>query len=463
MADLAIIGSGSGNSIVPEDRSVVLVEKDPQFGGTCLNYGCIPTKMFVRSAEMARTPEEAQRLNVASHTDAVDWDGLRDRVFQRVDNISSSGKHFRAEEAENVELVDQHVTLTGGTGFVADDGTHYSPTQLVIAAGSRATIPDFPGNDLVHTSDTIMRLDDQPERILILGSGFVACEFAGIFSGLGSSVTQVVRTNRVMKAYDEEISEAFTKQAAKNWNLVQNVQLGEVKQLDASSPQLTCFDSNGDKLGVFDAVLVATGRKPNTDLLRAQDAGFDLHDDGRLIVDEYLRVLSGGAPVEGVFALGDICSKDQLKHVANHQARVVSHNLEHPEDMLADGTLPIVSAAFSYPELARVGLTEREAKKHYSSVTAYTQNYGDTAYGWALEDATGLFKVVADKDSGKILGADIMGYEASVLIQPIVMAMSFGISAYDAARGQYWPHPALTEVTENALLGLEVPKNSRLV
>lgn len=148
-----------------------------------------------------------------------------------------------------------------------------------------------------------------------------------------------------------------------------------------------------------------------------------------------------------------------LKHVANHEARVVAHNLENPEDLRASRREPIPAAVFSYPEVAQVGLTEAEAIEAHGRehITSHTQRYGDTAYGWAMEDSSGLFKVIADRRTGTILGAHAVGYQSSNLIQPIVQAMSFGQDAYTAARGQYWIHPALMEVTENALLGLDVP------
>lgn len=462
-ADLAIIGSGSGNSLVTpfwDDKRVVIAEKGV-FGGTCLNVGCIPTKMFVRPAALARGPEEAARLGVQQRTESVDWPGIRDRIFSRIDAISAGGEQYR-EELENVELVRQRVRLTGGTSFIADDGTEVEATQLVIAAGSRPELPEVPGIDLpqVHTSDTVMRIDELPRRVVVIGGGFVACEFAGVFSGLGSEVVQVNRGERLMRAIDEEVSRAYTAEAERQWT----VRLGRVLQRIVPATDggvsVEIVSSNGEvETHEADIVLVALGRRPNTDLIGAQEAGFDLHPDGRLVVDATQRVLRGGRPLEGVYALGDICSAAQLKHVANHEARVVAHNLEHPDDLRESRQHAVPSAVFSSPELAQVGLTEAEAVDRIGAehVTAKTQQYGDTAYGWAMEDRTGIFKVVADRRDGTILGAHVMGYQASNLVQVVVMAMSFGLDAYTAARGQYWIHPALMEVAENALLGLEVP------
>ena len=199
-------------------------------------------------------------------------------------------------------------------------------------------------------------------------------------------------------------------------------------------------------------MLVATGRFPNGDLLDAELAGVEVAD-GLVTVDEYQRTT---AP--GIFALGDVCSPYQLKHVANHEARVVRHNLLQDWDD-TDALMPsdhryVPSAVFTDPQIAMVGLTENQARAKGFDIKVKIQDYSDVAYGWAMEDTTGIAKIIVESDSGKILGAHIMGHQASSLIQPLIQAMSFGLAGQDMARGQYWIHPALPEVIENALLAL---------
>ena len=464
---LAIIGSGSGNSLITpfwDDKQVVIAEQGI-FGGTCLNVGCIPTKMFVRPATLLRTPQEAAPLGATLTAEGADWNSIRDRVFTRIDAISDAGRQYREVDLENVDLIPQRVTLTGPKSFVAEDGTTVEAQQLVIAAGSRPILPNVPGITLpqVHTSDSVMRIDDLPARVVIIGGGFIACEFAGIFSGLGSQVTQVIRGEQLMRHLDHDIRDAFNVAAPEYWTVRNGGSLREiVEQPDGSVKVMVAFQTTGgareDAAIDADIVLIATGRRPNTDLVGAEAAGLDIHPDGRLAVDPYQRVLQGGEPVEGLYALGDICSPSQLKHVANYEARVVAHNLENPENLRSTGDRPVPAAVFSFPELAQIGLTEQEAIAQIGAehVTVKVQQYGDTAYGWAMEDQQGVFKVVADRRTGIILGAHVMGYQASNLIQPVIMAMSFGIDAHTAARGQYWIHPALMEVAENAMLGVEV-------
>ena len=463
-ADLAIIGSGSGNTLITpfwDEKRVVIAEKKKRFGGTCLNVGCIPTKMFVRTSVVARSPEEATRLGLHQHTDPADWRAVRDRIFGRIDAAAISGREHRIE-SDNVTVITDTVQLTGLKSFTDGSGHKVVADQLVLAAGSRPVLPDVPGIDLprVHTSDTIMRIGELPRRIIILGGGYVACEFANIFSGLGSDVIQINRGPRLMKKLDSEIQVAFQNEAVKHWE----VHTGRtLEAITANGPgrvrvEVAVTGSEAREHHDADVVLVAFGRTPNSDLIGAADVGIDLHEDGRVAVDENLRVLAGGQPVEGLYALGDMCAPVQLKHVANHQARVVAHNLENPGELRAEGEMPVAGAVFTHPEIAYVGWTEEQASEEIGpeNVTVKTQQYGDTAYGWAMEDGVGIFKVIADRRDGRILGAHAMGYQASILIQPVVMAMSFAIPAHRAAREQYWPHPALMEVVENALLGVEL-------
>lgn len=455
MLDLAIVGSGSGNSLLTpfwDDKQVAIAESGV-FGGTCLNVGCIPTKMFVRPAQLARTTEEASRLNVQLPFGAADFAAIRDRIFSRIDPISSGGMDYR-QQAANIRLL-RHVQLLDEHTLQTEDGERIQARQIVLAAGSRPVLPQIEGIELpgVHTSETIMRIE-QPRRLAVIGAGFIACESASIFSGLGTEVIQLVRGTRLLKYLDEEMCEAFNEQVS--WP----VQFDALPQrITRAGEELTVHTGAG--AFTVDAVLVATGRRPNSEF--TAPAGIDLHEDGRVKVDEYQRVLRGGEPVQGLYALGDICSEQQLKHAANYQARVVAHNLEHPQQLRAASRRAVPAAVFTHPEIAHVGLTEAEARDQVGEhLTVKTQKYGDTAYGWAMEDTEGLFKVLADKRDGRILGAHVIGYEAANLIQPLVTAMNLKIEAHQMARGQYWIHPALMEVAENALLGLDVPDSGEL-
>jgi mycothione reductase len=196
-------------------------------------------------------------------------------------------------------------------------------------------------------------------------------------------------------------------------------------------------------------VLVATGRVPNADRLDVAATGVATYDDGRIVVDDEQQTV-----VPGIWALGDVSSKYQLKHVANHEANVVRHNLLYPQTPIRADHRFVPRAIFSSPQIAAVGATEDQLQRSGAPYHVGIAEFGDTAYGWAMEDTTGFVKVLSDPSTGMLLGAHILGPQASTLIQPLVQAITFGLPAKTMASGQYWIHPALPEVIENALLAL---------
>jgi mycothione reductase len=447
--DLAIIGSGSGNSLVTPDFDgwrIALIEEST-FGGTCLNVGCIPTKMFVYPAELARGARSAAPLGVDARVDAVRWADIRDRVFGRIDPISAGGRKYRQSGTPNVTLYETHAAFAGPHDLVLGTGETITAEQIVIATGSRAVAPDVVLDSGVpfHTSDTVMRVDDLPHRVAILGGGFIAAEFAHVFSAFGSKPTVIARGPRLLRHLDVELANAFTAEAARQWDVRLQTQAA------ALSPhgEEVRLDLDDGTSVVADLLLVATGRVPNSDLLDLAAAGVAVLPDGRIAVDEFQRTT-----VAHIWALGDVSSEHQLKHVANHEARAVAHNLAHPDALTETDHRYVPAAVFTHPQIASAGLTEEQAAASGRPYVTATQAYRDTAYGWAMEDQTSFCKVIADPQSGLLLGAHLMGEQASVLIQPLIQAMSFGLPARDMGRGQYWIHPALTEVVENALLKL---------
>ncbi len=457
--DLCVIGSGSGNSIVDEsfdDLTVALVDKGERFGGTCLNAGCIPTKMYVYPAELASIAERAARVGVTIGKVRADWPAIRDRIFGRIDPISAGGEEWRRSNA-NVTLYRESAAFTGPKQLLVGDET-ITADRFVLAAGSRPQVPSYPGMDdpgvaeRVHTSDDIMRLDKLPASLVIIGGGFVAAEFAHIFSALGTKVTVLQRSEVMLRKEDADIAAAFTEQLADRVHLRLKQQIVGLELTDRGTVIVESADAKGIHYDFeCERVLVALGRVPNSDLLNLEATGVQTHPDGRIKVDEYQQT-----SVKGIFALGDVSSASQLKHVANHEARVVQHNLLHPRRMIAADHRFIPHAVFSDPQVASVGLTEEEAKRRGRRYVTARQDYASVAYGWAMEDSEHFVKLIADPRTKRLLGAHILGPEATTLIQPLIQAMSFDLDVPSMARGQYWIHPALTEVVENALLALEL-------
>lgn len=442
--DLIIIGSGSGNSI-PEylsDRKIAIVERGT-FGGTCLNVGCIPSKMFVLPADKAVEAADAAKLGIDTQFNGADWPAIRDRIFGRIDAIAEGGRRYRDTGSENVTLIQGTARFIGDKVFDVEGRTISAPNVLV-AAGSRPVIPQIPGlvETGFHTSDSIMRLDELPARLGIIGGGYIAVEMGHVFSALGSSVTLINRSPRLLTAQDDDISERFTEVFGERVDL----RLGHVPTKVGRRDGAIVIHNDGVDIEV-DELLVATGREPNSDLLDVEAGGLECRHHGTVLVDEYLR-----AGVEGVWAIGDIANEFQLKHVANHEAATAFWNIAHPDDQRKVNHRAVPAAVFSNPQVASVGLTERAAVAAGHDFVVGRRDYAGTAYGWALVDETSFAKVLVDTDSGLIIGAHILGPQAATLIQPLIQAMQFGQTAAAIAEEPYWIHPALTEVVENALL-----------
>lgn len=443
--DLIVVGSGSGNSI-PEflnDRRIALVERDPQFGGTCLNRGCIPSKMFVLPADVAVEAGESGRLGISTSFDGADWAAIRDRIFGRIDKISAGGRVYRATGSEQLTLIE------GTARFVDEkildvDGRLITAPDIIVATGSRPTIPDIAGlaDSGYHTSDSIMRLETFPERLGIIGGGFIAVEMGHVFSGLGSEVTLFNRSGALIRQHDHDISERFTEVFGGRVELRLNTLPDSVRRVDDGIELRT-----GAEVLIVDELLVATGRRPNSDLIDAVEGGLAVDNEGVIVVDEHLRTT-----VDGVWALGDVANEFQLKHVANAEAKVAFWNVAYPERLHSIDYKAVPSAVFSNPQVASVGFTEQQARDAGIDIVVGRRDYAGVAYGWALVDETSFCKVIIDRESGLLVGGHVLGPQAATLIQPLIQAMQFDRTAAEMAHDQYWIHPALTEVVENAII-----------
>lgn len=452
--NLAIIGSGSGNALVPTDPAqgpVALIEAGA-FGGTCINRGCIPSKILVYTADLAAQVRSAPEFGLSAAVTGVNWRAIRDRTFARVEQISADGRRARAESAQ-VRLFQGRARFAGPRELVISDGTRITAEHIVVATGATPVVPPVVAESGVafHTSDTVMRIDELPARMVIIGGGYVAAEFAHVFSQLGVDIRLVNLAPRLLDDFDPEISGRFTALARRRWDLRLSATITGVRQ-DGDGVAVLLDDGT---TVAGDLLLVAAGRRPDTDDLGLDLAGVRRHDDGRIQVDSY-----GRTTAPGIWSLGDASSPFELKHVANAEARTLAHNLSCPQDLRPYAHDWVPAAVFTEPQIATVGARQQDLAGRREYVEA-VQAYADTAYGWALQDTSGICKLYADPATGKLLGAHILGYQASLLIQPLVQAASSGQGVAELARGQYWIHPALTEVVENALLKLPLPGKFR--
>ena len=449
--DLLIIGAGSGNSVIgPElDGWDIAIAEHGLFGGTCLNVGCIPSKMFVYAAEVAEVAADSGRLGVHTSFDGVDWPGVRDRIFGRIDPIADSGREYRQGLA-NVTVYTDSARFVGPREVAVGDET-ITADRVVVAAGARPALPDVPGlaGCGYHTSDSVMRLDALPERLLVLGGGYIAAELGSVMGAFGSQVTFVLRGDTFLRREDDEIRERFTAAYSRRFDVRLNTRVLAARR-DGEEVVLEVQDGEGRRADLrADELLVATGRIPNGDRLDVAAGGIATDADGYVITDDQLRTNT-----EGVWALGDVTNPVQLKHVANHEARVVRHNLSHPTDPARVDHRFVPHAVFGHPQVASVGLTERECRQRDLPYCSHVQPFSSAAYGWAMEDTSSAVKVIAHGQTRRLLGAHIIGPQASTLIQQLIQGMHFDLTVDQMAHHQYYIHPALPEVVEQALLEL---------
>ncbi len=447
--DLVVIGAGSGNMVFgPEfDGWTMAVVESDRFGGTCLNRGCIPSKMFVVTADLVQSVRHAARLGVDAEVRGVDWPAVRDRVFGRIDPIHEQAVGYRRRSGVDVFQAPARFV---GPKTIDVDGEAIRADQIVVAAGSRPILPPIAGitEVPVHTSDTIMRLDELPRSMLIIGGGFIAAELGHVFEAFGVEVAIVQRGDRLLTAEDREVADAFTENVADRFDLHLGSEVVALAR-DGDGVRATVRGPHGEQGLRVDLVLVAAGRRPNTDLLDVAAGGLEVDDHGHLVTDRAHRTT-----VPGVWAMGDVANHFQLKHLANAEMRTVRHNLLGGDTVAHTATNLVPHAVFADPQIAAVGLTEQQAVDEGVPHVVARRRYADTAYGWALEDTTGFVKLLADPQRRVLLGAHIMGPQAATLLQPLLQAMTLGQTIEQLARDVLYVHPALTEVLEQALLEL---------
>ncbi len=459
--DFLVIGTGSGldvaNAVVNQGRSVAIVEKGP-LGGTCLNRGCIPSKMLLYHADVLETVERAGEFGIDVEVEDVSFAEIVREVNADVSEDSDSIRRgLRSSDRHDLyegeaRFVDERtVEIAGGD----HDGEQIRAETVLIAAGTRPAVPDIEGiGDVAFlTSTEALRLETPPDHLVVVGGGYIAAELGHFFGTFGSEVTILGRRPHLLPQADEEIGRAFTERYADRFTVYAG---HEATAVSASGEDVTvetrpyppAFEGDPDEEGVSvtgDELLVAAGRVPNTDTLDVAAAGVETDDRGFVETDEYLRTSA-----EGVWALGDIVGEYLLKHNANHEARTVARNILRDDLEPVDYTaMPF--AVFASPEVAGVGATESELQEAGREYATNTYRYEDTARGDAMH-AEGMVKVIIAPD-GEILGCHILGPEASNLIQEVVVAMKSGTGTVHDIRDAVHIHPALSEVVDRAFSG----------
>ena len=437
--DLIVIGSGSGLEISTEAAerglSVAVVEHGP-FGGTCLNRGCIPSKILIHCADVMETIKRSELFGIKANVEAVDWQYIVRRASDEVDEESRMVEEGN-QQAPNIDVYTDTVRFVGEKTLEVS-GEQISAETIVIAAGTRPWVPEIPGlSDVPYmTSDEALRLLEQPRRLTIIGGGYIAAEMAHFYGSLGTEVTIVHRGPTLLREEDEQVAHRFTEVYQRRFKLLLNAQVtGVSRQGEETTLEVS---AGGHRLSVpSDALLFATGRVPNTDLLEVANTGVKVDQRGFVEADEYLET-----NIPGIWTLGDIVGRYLLKHSANLEAAYVANNIFNPDNRVAVDYHAMPHAIFASPQVAGVGLTEQAAKEQGVSYVAATYDYYDTAYGSSIEDKDGFAKVLVHSETDEILGCHIIGSEASMLIQEAANAMRMRLTT-EAITQAIYVHPAL--------------------
>lgn len=443
--DVMVIGSGAGLIIAENARShglsIALVDKGP-LGGTCLNLGCIPSKMMLYPAERVMDIREAGKLGVTAEIKDIDFLSIMDRMRKKV----SDGERHIKEGLKNTTAIDFYE----GEGHFVDEITlvvndkKISADKIFVATGARPLIPQIPGIDSVEylTNESVLGLRERPESLIIIGGGYIAAEYAHFFSAMGSEVTVVQRNKLFVPGEEPEISELLKREMGKRMKIHTHTEATAARKSGAVYTVTGHDRQTGDTFDFTGAkILIAAGRKSNADLLQVGNAGIETDVRNYIRANEYLETNR-----KNIWAFGDAIGRKMYRHSANREASLAWDNAIHNKMKKMD-YLTVPHAIFSYPEIASVGLTEQEARDSYdtSELLAGIGRYADVAKGEAMMEKTAFAKTIVKKDTMKILGFHIIGPYASILIHEIIIAMANDLNVWALAKGMHI-HPALSEL-----------------
>lgn len=445
--DVVVIGSGGGTKLVSPvaklGKKVAIIEKGP-LGGTCLNRGCIPSKMLIHTAQLASLIRDAKRFEIEMEGSfTVDFEHLVKRVFKTIDDESDSIAPFYNENPNidyyphEAKFIDKMTLEVGGERITGK--------KIFLAVGARAAIPKIPGLEGTPymTYKEALRNTKKPKKLIVIGGGFIATELGYFYSSVGVETDFLVRS-MLLRPEDDDIREEFQKAFSKQVNLHLKCDFQEIKY-EKETFTVTYKDGRGTlQKSEGDALIVATGIKPCTDTLDLGNTDVQLDEKGHVKVDDHLRTTA-----ENIWALGDCVGNYLFRHSANFEGEYLFRTLfGNPSDE------PIVykaipHAVFSHPEIAGVGKTERELKESKVPYIIGKSTYAKSARGMALLPETGFVKLLFEEHSLKLLGGHIIGEEASNMVHMLILALEMDATLDDLLRMIYI-HPALPEIVRNA-------------
>jgi len=423
--DLFVIGAGSGgvraSRVAAAHGAKVAVAEEFRVGGTCVIRGCVPKKLLIYGAHFAEDLKDARRFGWNVPDCGFEWATLRDNVLADVDRLE--GLYTNTLNSHKVELIAERVTVTGPHSVKLASGREVTAKVILVATGAWPLIPEVEGAEYGITSNEVFHLDECPKRIVIVGGGYIANEFAGIFHQFGSHVTMVNRGGTLLRGYDEQIRDRLLQiSTMKGINFRFNAQMEKIEKKEDGT--LCVHFKNGDPVAA-DIVLFATGRRPHTDGLGLENAGVEIDDKGAIKVDEYSRT-----SCESIYAVGDVTDRLQLTPVAIREGHAFADTVFGNNPRTVDYSC-VPSAVFSHPPLAGVGLTEAQAKNKYGTVKVYTSDFRPMKNVLAGRDERALYKMVVDATTNKVVGLHMIGPDAPEILQAAAVAVKAGLTKQD--------------------------------
>ncbi|WP_414897072.1 glutathione-disulfide reductase [Rhodovulum sp. YEN HP10] len=443
--DLFVIGGGSGGVraarlAAAEAGARVGLAEEYRMGGTCVIRGCVPKKLMVYASAFPQSVEDARAYGWQVHGGEFDWSLFKARLDDELTRLE--GIYRGNLERAGVEIFDSRAVLADPHRVRLADGTEKTARHILIATGGRPFVPEFPGSDLAITSNDVFLFERLPKRILIVGGGYIACEFACILNGLGVEVTQFYRGAQILRGFDDEarghIAGAMCAQGV-------DLRVGcNVQRIDRVEDGLWVKATDGGD-AVFDAVLFATGRRPNTDGMGLEQAGVALNPNGAVSVDEWSQ-----SSVPSVYAVGDVTDRIALTPVAIREGAAFVETVFKGNPTRADHEL-VPGAVFTRPEYGSVGMTEEEARSR-GPVEIYSTAFRPMQSGFAGRPDRVMMKLVVAADSRKVVGCHIVADQAGEMIQLAAVAIKMGATKEDFDR-TVAVHPTMAE----ELVTMKVP------
>jgi glutathione reductase (NADPH) len=418
--DFFVIGAGSGGvrsaRMAASYGAKVAIVEDHYLGGTCVNVGCVPKKLYTYASHFNYDFEDSRAYGWTVQSPTFEWSTLRDNKQTEIKRLNSIYRSIL--ENAGVEILTGHASLLDANTVIVE-GINYHADKILLATGGWPFVPEFPGSEYAITSNEIFDLERFPESILIVGGGYIAVEFAGVFAGLGAQTTLSYRSESLLKLFDKDLREKFTVELSRHVNVKLSSEIVEIGLNESGTRNVRYADGTEDS---YDCVLYATGRKPRTDNLGLENTRVKLDSRGFIEINEDFQTAE-----PSVYALGDVIGRVALTPVALAEGMNLARNLFAEKSTTVDYS-NIATAVFSHPNLATVGLTEEAALAEGKQIDVYESDFKHLKHTISGREERTYMKIIVEKSSDQVLGMHMMGTDAGEIIQGFAAAMKCGIT-----------------------------------